>query len=585
MQCSVRDYRKKQKELTSLILSHKRALNDLLYSEYYRGIVLIVQFLNNRLHRVLTQRKLRKLPRRTAITNNVVRPTCQVVTIPADLPLSDTERHVLSLGLSYCPTPATTNQYDLQRDLQAFLRRIQLQAHFHNRTDDGAVNSFTSSLPTSEVTSLIDSIAPRKSSWNPPPARTPAIAHFIDSASNLVRRTGARHMYSSHNLTQTETLVLHNLSRRQDIIIKHADKGGAVVVWDRNLYVEECQRLLANSDHYTTIDSDPTAEYQQQVKDTIVAFISDNKLPPQARKLIVDEPCCSVFYCLPKIHKPNNPGCPIVSTINCPTSLISKFVDSICQPLVKNTASYLKDTNHALTLLNDFHFSGRNRIIVTGDVSNLYTVISHAKGLRALRYFLDKREVKEPATDVVVRLAELVLTLNAFEFDSSFYKQLCGVAMGTRMGPSFACLYLAYLEERFFETHKGPRPDFFRRYIDDLLFMFSCTPRQAKLFLNSFSELDSDLQFTWSSPDLAEVPFLDIKLKAEGDRVSTSVYSKETDTHAYLLYSSFHPRSLLKSIPYSQYLRIRRLCSDDSDFIDQCTTYATYFRARGYLVT
>ena len=304
--------------------------------------------------------------------------------------------------------------------------------------------------------------------------------------------------------------------------------------------------------------------------------------PPQARKLIVDEPRCSVFYCLPKIHKPNNPGRPIVSTISCPTSLISKFVDSVCQPLVKNTPSYLKDTNHALTLLNDFRFSGRNRIIITGDVNNLYTVIDHAKGLRALRYFLDKRAVKEPATDVVVRLAELVLSLNAFEFDSSFYKQVCGVAMGTRMGPSFACLYLAYLEEHFFASIKGPRPEFFRRYIDDLLFIFSCTPRQAQLFLNQFAQCDPDLKFTWSSPEQTEVPFLDIKLQAEGDGIRTSVYSKETDTHAYLLYSSFHPRPLLNSIPYSQFLRIRRLCSADSDFNEQCAIYGNYFRDRGY---
>ena len=250
---------------------------------------------------------MRKLPRRTATTNVVARPTCQVVTIPSDLPLSDTECHVLSLGLSYCPTPTTTNQYDLQRDLHAFLRRIQLQAHFHIQTDSRVGGSVTPLLPTSQLTSLIDSIAPRKSNWNPPPARTPAIAHFIHSATRLVRRATACSPYSNHNLILAETLALQNLSLIQDIIVKPADMGGAVVVWDKRLYIEECERLLSNRDHYMTLDSYPTESYQQQVKDTIVAFISDNKLPPQARKLIVDEPRCSVFYCLPNIHKPNNP--------------------------------------------------------------------------------------------------------------------------------------------------------------------------------------------------------------------------------------------------------------------------------------
>ena len=232
-------------------------------------------------------------------------------------------------------------------------------------------------------------------------------------------------------------------------------------------------------------------------------------------------------------------------------------------------------------MLQNFNFQGRNRIIITGDVSNLYTVINHAKGLRALQYFLNKRTVQDPPTHVVVRLAELVLSLNAFEFNSQFYRQTCGVAMGTKMGPSFACLYLAYLEEQFFAGHTGPKPDLFKRYIDDL-FIFSCTPRQAQIFLNKFSRLDPDLKFTWSELTATEVPFLDILLSPDGDKVKTTVYSKPTDTHSYLLYSSYHPRSLLNSIPYSQFLRLRRLCSNDDDFREQCLKYSGYFKARNY---
>ena len=39
------------------------------------------------------------------------------------------------------------------------------------------------------------------------------------------------------------------------------------------------------------------------------------------------------------------------------------------------------------------------------------------KGLLALKYFFDQRTaVKEPSTDTLLRLAELVLTLNCFTF-------------------------------------------------------------------------------------------------------------------------------------------------------------------------
>ena len=40
----------------------------------------------------------------------------------------------------------------------------------------------------------------------------------------------------------------------------------------------------------------------------------------------------------------------------------------------------------------------------------------------------------------------------------------------------------------------------------------------------------------------------------------------DTDSHSYLLFSSSHPNLSKQSIPYFQFLRLRRLCSDDKDF-------------------
>ena len=52
----------------------------------------------------------------------------------------------------------------------------------------------------------------------------------------------------------------------------------------------------------------------------------------------------------------------------------------------------------------------------------------------------------------------------------------------------------------------------------------------------------------------------------EGNGLCTSVHFKPTDSHSYLLYSSSHPSHVKNTIPYSQFLRLRCLCSDDSDF-------------------
>lgn len=51
-----------------------------------------------------------------------------------------------------------------------------------------------------------------------------------------------------------------------------------------------------------------------------------------------------IFYILPKIHKPGNPGRPIISQIESPTSKLSKVVDNYLKPFIPNIPSYLKDT-------------------------------------------------------------------------------------------------------------------------------------------------------------------------------------------------------------------------------------------------
>ena len=60
------------------------------------------------------------------------------------------------------------------------------------------------------------------------------------------------------------------------------------------------------------------------------------------------------------------------------------------------------------------------------------------------------------------------------------------------------------------------------------------------------------------------------------------MHYKPTDSHSYLLYSSSHPSHVKNSIPYSQLLRLRRLCSEDSDFSLKSEEMCHFFDKRGY---
>ena len=149
---------------------------------------------------------------------------------------------------------------------------------------------------------------------------------------------------------------------------------------------------------------DATKRNQETVEAFITQAIAKEERPQSATNLIVQHPRTSKFYLLPKIHKPGNSGRPIVSAYQCPTELLASYL---------GLDSYVKDSGHMLTILDSFRFRGEHRFIFTMDIKSLYTVISNDEGLRALKYFLDKREVLDPPTHTLLRIAELVLTLNA----------------------------------------------------------------------------------------------------------------------------------------------------------------------------
>ena len=59
-------------------------------------------------------------------------------------------------------------------------------------------------------------------------------------------------------------------------------------------------------------------------------------------------------------------------------------------------------------------------------------------------------------------------------------------------------------------------------------------------------------------------------------------FPKPTDSHSYLLYSSKHSSHVKNSIPYSQFLRLCRLCSEDSDFSLKSEEMCEFLDKRGY---
>ena len=88
-------------------------------------------------------------------------------------------------------------------------------------------------------------------------------------------------------------------------------------------------------------------------------------------------------------NKDNPPGRPIVSATSHPTGHTSQFVDTHLNPLVPKFPSYIKDTTHFLRKLDDLKELPPGSLLVTLDVSSLYTNIPHKEGIEACRKVLN----------------------------------------------------------------------------------------------------------------------------------------------------------------------------------------------------
>ena len=68
----------------------------------------------------------------------------------------------------------------------------------------------------------------------------------------------------------------------------------------------------------------------------------------------------------------------------------------------------------------------------------------------------------------------------------------------------------------------------------------------------------------------------------EGNGIITDLFTKPTDTHQLLHRTSCHPGHTKKGIPYSQALRIRRICSEDRFFDRRLGELKGWLVNRGY---
>jgi hypothetical protein len=216
------------------------------------------------------------------------------------------------------------------------------------------------------------------------------------------------------------------------------------------------------------------------------------------------------------------------------------------------------------------------------DVTSLYTNIPTHGGLVAIADYLRR----DPAVDRIgphlLKLLRLILTRTNFNFNGEHYLQVSGTSMGTNVAPSYAILFMDKLECKALDQYHL-KPIFYGRYIDDIFICWQHGLEELTNFLNYMNSQHESIQFTLEhSPK--QVNFLDTTVVIDDlhRKLYTKLYTKPTDTHSYLHWTSAHYHPCKTKGPYGQFLRIRRICHRHEDFQAECTRLIGYYLNRGY---
>ncbi|CAJ0945806.1 unnamed protein product [Ranitomeya imitator] len=424
-----------------------------------------------------------------------------------------------------------------------------------------------------------------------PPTTTEV--NSIDVFVNLVTEELLRvpkyvHM-RSRNLSREEMLSLNNLEKDQSITIKPSDKGGNIVVMDTSEYRSLCMSLLGDASGYEVLPQNPSNTIMNELRSMVNEGFKMGVIDKNEKEFLTPlHPVMATFYCLPKVHKGINPlkGRPIVAGINSMTQNLGLYIDQVLRPFVLSLNSYVRDTTDFLRRLDGICIES-DMILCSIDVESLYSSIPHDIGLRAVSDYLQTRGCQYSRhNEFVLKALQFCLTNNVFLFDGKYFHQLRGTAMGSPCAPTYANLLLGWWEEKIvFNDTSNSLEDkvlIWLRYIDDVFVIWRGDEVGFHKFVEGLNVNDLGLHFTCET-NTSKLAFLDVLVqKSDDGTVGTENYRKPTATNALLRWESNHPRPLKRGIPKGQYLRLRRNCSDISNFKEQADDLRRRFLERGY---
>lgn len=318
------------------------------------------------------------------------------------------------------------------------------------------------------------------------------------------------------------------LKEHDELIVARSDKGGSTVVMYREEYVTGMNDMLKDDRTYKKIVKDPTNKFQLQsnviVKDLLACKVIDEL---QAKYLKTYNAVSPKIYGLRKTHKEKFALRPVVSCIGAPSYKLAGFLHRTLSPWTSTIKWNVKNSIELVEELKKVAVPD-NHVLISLDVTSLFTNIPKDLVLKII-----DEDWNEMSKAVKVRKDNLITLVN-FCFDSSYftfqneiYQQLEGSSMGNPASPSLANIVMNYVINKAVDILNFNIP-LLKLYVDDTLLLI---PKdKIDEAFRCFNSINDKIKFTMEVEIEGRLPFLDLVVIREEERLITDWYVKETIT-------------------------------------------------------
>jgi hypothetical protein len=527
--------------------------------------------------------------------------------------LSNDECDILTLGLSFVPTPRPMDSSQLfDQSLLRYFRSIRLRYHYGisiKLKNNDASSSDRLKLKSKKSINHVSNVGVET-----------YIERTQQAFKNIILSSSLRH----RNMTYHHRMIMQNMRNHPSIIFKPADKNLGITALTREWYEKEMKRQL--NDHHTyerrSFDSFVFMTLNSRLK-TLVnrsKILNEKEMMYITQNEIVKSSSCPL-YGMPKIHKlkhtidNNNINVdaliiilqqlvcrPIVSCVSYFTTPLSKWLDWVLRPLVSMIPTVIKDSKSFVNMIESFRVScdydKDDCVLLVADITSLYTMIPTKEGITMMKKFICRDENRvmlqqrypearfDDIMNFIIDSLTFVLENNFIDFDGDTYRQINGTAMGQSCAVVYANIFVYEIEIDMVNRKKTDGSLLmYGRFIDDV---FSIIPRSSlsSSFIQEINSLHRNMQFNCVTSN-HEVEFLDVVI-FKGERYNRDhifdvrVHQKHINRYLYIPSSSFHTKFNKIGWIKAELIRYIRNTSSFDDYMAIKLLFYHRLRARGY---